>query len=120
MLLSLMPFRGLFEARPRLSQTSTILVSLGAILWVVPEAQNAADFAQTRAYSNGSEHVFQVLERESGLLDWRTEHGTAFLVTLSHDPSAENSRIRLRLGDALDWTASCPYLEVRKTMMCVF
>lgn len=64
-------------------------------------------------YSNGSENTFQVLERESGLLDWRSKDGTSFLVTLSHDASAPNSRVRLRLGDALDWTASCPYLEVR-------
>lgn len=54
----------------------------------------------------------QVLDRESGLLDWRTEDGTRFLVTLSHDVSGQKSRIRLRLGGALDWTASCPYLEV--------
>lgn len=58
----------------------------------------------------------QVLEREAGLLDWRTEDGTPFLATLSHDLSARNSRVRLRLGDALDWTASCPYLEVRVYM----
>ena len=64
-------------------------------------------------YLNGSENTFQVPERESGLLDWRTEDGTRFLVTLSHDVSTQNSRVRLRLGDALDWTASCPYLEVR-------
>ncbi len=55
----------------------------------------------------------KVLERESGLLDWRTPGGTAFLVTLSHDIFAQKTRVRLRLGDALDWTASCPYLEVR-------
>lgn len=63
-------------------------------------------------YSNESENIFQELERESGLLDWRTEDGTPFLVTLSHDIPTQTSRVRLRLGDALDWTASCPYLEV--------
>lgn len=76
--------------------------------------------ATARVYSNGSETTFQVLERESGLLDWRTKDGTRFLVTLSNDVPAQNSRVRLRLGDALDWTASCPYLEVRVyTRACV-
>lgn len=60
-----------------------------------------------------------MLERESGLLDWRTADGTAFLVTLSHDVLAQKTRVRLRLGDALDWTASCPYLEVRVRAECM-
>lgn len=56
--------------------------------------------------------TFKVLERESGLLDWRTPDGTAFLVTLSHDVPAQKTRVRMRLGDTLDWTAFCSYLEV--------
>lgn len=58
-------------------------------------------------------YVMKVLEREVGLLDWRTTGGTTVRVTLRHDESAESTRVRLKLGETLDWFASCPFLEVR-------
>lgn len=53
-----------------------------------------------------------MLESETGLLDWRTASGTTVLVSLRHDEPAEQTRVRLKLGEALDWFASCPFLEV--------
>lgn len=63
-------------------------------------------------YLPSTTYVIKVLEREVGLLDWRTTGGTTVRVTLRHDESAELTRVRLKLGETLDWFASCPFLEV--------
>lgn len=39
--------------------------------------------------------------------------GMALRITARHDVSAELTRVRLWLGETLDWSVPCPSLEVR-------
>lgn len=83
-----------------------------------------ANLAMTTLHGPLFARLEQVMDRESGLLDWRASDGTAFLVTLWHDGSVGVTRVRVRLGIVLDWTASCSYLEASvsrvgsRTEMC--